>query len=101
MSMSYEWKNILLSPAATIREALEIINEEALQIVLVVTNDKLLGSVTDGDIRRGLLKDLSLEDTIDKVMNKSPLTADYSFSKSTLISLLESKKISVISILKN
>ena len=101
MSMSYEWKNILLSPAATIREALEIINEEALQIVLVVTNDKLLGSVTDGDIRRGLLKDLSLEDTIDKVMNKSPLTADYSFSKSTLISLLESKKISAIPILKN
>lgn len=99
--MSYEWKNILLSPAATIREALEIINKEALQIVLVVRSDELLGSVTDGDIRRGLLNNLSLVDTIDKVMNKAPLTADSSFSKSTLISLLESKRISAIPILEN
>ncbi|WP_318484957.1 nucleotidyltransferase family protein [Photobacterium leiognathi] len=99
--MNIEWRNILLSPTATIREALEIIDKEALQIALVVSDGNLLGSVTDGDIRRGLLKNITLNDSIDNVMNKSPLTADYSFSKQTLISLLESKKISSIPILKN
>ncbi|WP_318432655.1 nucleotidyltransferase family protein [Photobacterium leiognathi] len=99
--MNIEWRNILLSPTATIREALEIIDKEALQIALVVSDGNLLGSVTDGDIRRGLLQNITLNDSIDNVMNKSPLTADYSFSKQTLISLLESKKISSIPILKN
>ncbi|HIF9279608.1 TPA: nucleotidyltransferase family protein [Photobacterium damselae] len=99
--MNSEWKNILLSPTATIREALEIIDKEALQIALVVENGNLLGSVTDGDIRRGLLKKIALDDSIINVMNESPLTADYSFSKQTLISLLESKKILSIPILKN
>ncbi len=97
--MSYNWKKILLLPTSTIRDALTIIDNESLQIALVVLNDKLVGTVTDGDIRRGLLNNLSLNDSIDKVMNKSPLTADYTFSKSTLISLLESK-ISSIPILK-
>lgn len=98
--MSYNWKKILLLPTSTIRDALTIIDNESLQIALVVLNNKLVGTVTDGDIRRGLLNNLSLNDSIDKVMNKSPLTADYTFSKSTLISLLESKKISSIPILK-
>ncbi|PTB31256.1 nucleotidyltransferase family protein [Photobacterium phosphoreum] len=99
--MSYNWKEILLLPTNTIRDALKIIDSGALQIALVTLNNKLQGTVTDGDIRRGLLNNISLDDSIEKIMNKSPLTADYSFSKSTLISLLESKKITSIPILKN
>lgn len=97
--MSHSWERTLILETNTIRDALEIINEEALQIALVVSNGKLLGTVTDGDIRRGLLNNLTLNDTIEKVMNRTPLTADISFSKKTLISLLESKKISSIPIL--
>lgn len=52
-SMSDEWKKVLLTPAATIRQALEIINRGSLQIALVSSENTLLGSVTDGDIRRG------------------------------------------------
>lgn len=99
--MSYNWKEILLLPTNTIRDALKIIDSGALQIALVTLNNKLQGTVTDGDIRRGLLNNISLDDSIEKIMNKAPLTADYSFSKSTLISLLESKKITSIPILKN
>ncbi|PST87762.1 alcohol dehydrogenase [Photobacterium iliopiscarium] len=99
--MSYNWKEILLLPTNTIRDALKVIDSGALQIALVTLNNKLQGTVTDGDIRRGLLNNISLDDPIEKIMNKSPLTADYSFSKSTLISLLESKKITSIPILKN
>ena len=97
--MSYCWKNVRLLPTNTIRDALRIIDNEALQISLVIDNNKLLGTITDGDIRRGLLKELSLDDTVDKVMNRTPLTADISFTKNTLISLLESRKLTAIPIL--
>lgn len=99
--MSYNWKKILLLPGDTIRDALSILNNESLQIALVALNNKLLGTVTDGDIRRGLLNNLSLDDPIEIVMNKQPLTADYTYSKSTLISLLESKRLSAIPIIKD
>lgn len=99
--MNCEWDKILLSPKATIRQALELINTGALQIALVSSNKTLLGSITDGDIRRGLLKNLSLDDTIENIMNTSPLTADASLPKDKLLSLLESKKISAIPIVQN
>ena len=50
-------ENIKLKNNSTIKEALEIIDKGSMQIALVVDeNDKLLGTLTDGDIRRGLLK---------------------------------------------
>ncbi len=54
--MSHEWKNVQLVPSSTILDALDILDKEALRVVLVI-NDKgcLIGVVTDGDIRRGLL----------------------------------------------
>ena len=50
-------ENIKLRENSTIKEALQIINQGAIQIALVVDDkDRLLGTLTDGDIRRGLLK---------------------------------------------
>ncbi|EHA7441711.1 CBS domain-containing protein [Escherichia coli] len=99
--MSDEWKKVLLTPAATIRQALEIINRGSLQIALVSSENTLLGSVTDGDIRRGLLRNLSLDDAVEKVMNTSPLTADVSLSKDELLLLLKANKITAIPITEN
>lgn len=60
--MSHCWKNVLIKPTSSLLDALEIINNEALRVVLVVDdNDHLLGVVTDGDIRRGLLKKLAFD----------------------------------------
>jgi signal-transduction protein with cAMP-binding, CBS, and nucleotidyltransferase domain len=50
---------IKLQANSTIKQALSIIDSGAMQIALVVDKDnKLLGTVTDGDIRRGLLRHL-------------------------------------------
>ncbi len=74
--MSYCWNNVLIKPDNSIRDALEIINNEALRVALVVDNNQhLVGVVTDGDIRRGLLKNLTLADPVSLVMNLSPTTA--------------------------
>ena len=60
------WKEVLMSPSTTIKRALEIIDSSSLQIVLVVDeNSCLLGTVTDGDVRRGILKGVPFEDLTD------------------------------------
>ncbi|MDQ0194833.1 nucleotidyltransferase family protein [Paenibacillus wynnii] len=62
-------------PKATIQETLAIIESGSSQIALVVNEqNRLLGIVTDGDIRRALLKNISLQETIDQIMNVQPIT---------------------------
>lgn len=74
LQMKFVWQNILISPTRTLRDALEVINEQASQVVLVVDDENhLLGVVTDGDIRRALLKNLGLEVALSEIMNLSPL----------------------------
>lgn len=98
--MSHCWNNVLIKPDNTIRDALEIINNEALRVVLVVDEQlSLLGVVTDGDIRRGLLNNLSLTSEITQVMNGSPLTADANTSRDDLIAVMESNDILSIPLL--
>ena len=60
-----------VSPACTVREAISIIDRGAAQIALVVDHDgHLLGTVTDGDIRRALLRGEGLETPIEGVMHR-------------------------------
>ncbi|EPG0369924.1 nucleotidyltransferase family protein [Photobacterium damselae] len=92
--MSHCWQKTLISESSTIKQALEIINSEALRVAVVVDQDKkLLGMVTDGDIRRGLLNDLVLTDSVTKVMNSKPITAEQGASKEHLVEVMEKKQI--------
>ena len=62
-------KKIKLTVNSTIKEALSVIDKGAMQIAVVVDEEyKLLGTITDGDIRRGLLANLNLDDTIETIM---------------------------------
>ncbi len=92
--MSFAWQKILLSPSQPLREALEVINTQASRVVLVVDDQqKLLGVITDGDIRRALLQNLGLEVPLSHVMNANPITASIGTSRDTLIDIMESKGI--------
>ncbi len=92
--MSHCWQKTLISETSTIKQALEIINNEALRIAVVVNQDKeLLGVVTDGDIRRGLLNGLMLTDPVTGVMKSNPVTAAKEASKEQLVKLMEQKHI--------
>lgn len=69
----FDWKTIAISEQATIRDALTVLDKQAMQIVLVVSSEqKLIATVTDGDIRRGLLKSESLNSLVLTVANKKP-----------------------------
>lgn len=75
--MTINWERILISPKQTIREALKVIDQESSRIALVVDeHKKLLGTVTDGDIRRALLKSTSIDSEVECIMNSHPLTIE-------------------------
>ena len=92
-------KNIKLKQNATIKEALGIIDSGAMQIALVVDdNDKLIGTLTDGDIRRGILRGLDLDSSIETIVFKEPAVAKISSTKEEILKIALSKKLHQIPI---
>ena len=84
-----DWKRTLLSPDSVIADAIKVIDDSALQICLVVDDtERLLGTVTDGDIRRGLLGGLGLEVPIDAIMKRDPLTAKPKTGREKLLAIM-------------
>jgi dTDP-glucose pyrophosphorylase len=74
--MSTELKKILIGPASTILDAVKAIDRGHMQIALVVDSERrLLATVTDGDVRRGLLRGLSLEAPVSEIMRSNPAAA--------------------------
>ena len=79
-------ENLLIPENITIKEALKIIDKGAIRIALVVDEaNKLLGTLSDGDIRRGLLKNYSLDDSIKDLYFKNPTVALSDESKEKII----------------
>lgn len=92
-------ENIKLRENSTIKEALEIIDKGSMQIALVVDeNDMLLGTLTDGDIRRGLLKGFDLSSSIEQIVFKTPTIAKISDTKEDILKIALSKKLHQIPI---
>ena len=84
------WKETLVPISATIRGTLQTIDNASTQIVLVVgINNRLLGTVTDGDIRRGILKGYSLDEPVEKVMNSQPVVAKQNQTRESMIELMQ------------
>ncbi|GAA3404794.1 nucleotidyltransferase family protein [Paenibacillus hodogayensis] len=93
------WSKLLVAPDATIHQTIRVIDDNARQIALVVDAQmKLLGTVTDGDIRRGMLKGLSMHDPVSHIMNASPVVSEASEGKDSLLQTMKMKKIRQIPI---
>ncbi|WP_251963085.1 nucleotidyltransferase family protein [Salinibacter ruber] len=89
-----DWRQISVQPDQTIREALEVIDEGAVQIAIVANEeDRLQGVVTDGDIRRGILEDLDLDVSVASVMNDDPITARPQEDRQSLIDTMRARRI--------
>jgi len=87
---------------STIREALKIIDAGAVKFAIVVEeDDKLLGTITDGDIRRAILDGKSLEDIIENIYFRKPTVVNVNNTKEEIINLCTSKKIYQIPVVDN
>ena len=83
------WEKILVLPDTTIRETINIMNQGSLKIVLVADeNRRLLGTVVDGDIRRGILKGCSLEEQVQEVMSCTPTVAAQNDEREKILALM-------------
>jgi dTDP-glucose pyrophosphorylase len=88
------WKSSLISPSTPIMETIKAIDKGSLQIALVVDNQmKLLGTVTDGDIRRAILKKILLETPVEKIMFKEPTTMGKNASREEIIETMQRKEL--------
>lgn len=88
------WRKALLVVDATLQQAIRSLDESALQIALVVSADgALLGTLTDGDIRRGLLRGLELNSSIDTIVQREPLVVPPQLSRDTVLQLMQANKI--------
>ena len=94
--------DIKLHPGNTVKEAMAIIDRGSVQFAVVVDDDlKLLGVLTDGDIRRGLLRGLGLESSIESLINKHPVVANINDTKERILELANEKKLHQIPIISN
>jgi dTDP-glucose pyrophosphorylase len=80
---AFKLDEYILSSKNTIQDAISKLDTITTKLILVASNKKLLGTVTDGDIRRALLAHFPLDTPLSKVMNTSPkvLTPEDHYSK--------------------
>jgi dTDP-glucose pyrophosphorylase len=64
----------LILSGSSVKQALVLLNELSQDAILFVVdeNSKLIGSITDGDIRRGLLNNVNLDSKIDNIIQAKP-----------------------------
>lgn len=96
------WQRICIAPDAVIKTAIAAIDVGGIGLALVVDADgRLLGTITDGDIRRALLKDISLQEPIASVMQVAPTVARCGESSATILCMMQQKKLQQIPVVDN
>ncbi len=89
-----DWKSSLVPPTASIADAIRAIDQGGAQICLVVdAEERLLGTVTDGDVRRGILNSTPLDAPVTVVMNEKSIVAESSDSVAVLKRLMETSMV--------
>ena len=78
-----------IAPTGTIAEAIRVLEESGVQICLVVDERRrLLGTVTDGDVRRGILRAIPLEAPVTQIMRSDPRVGRPGDASETLLTLM-------------
>ena len=92
--------DICIASGVSIEDTMKIIEYGNVKIALVVNKDnQLLGTISDGDIRRGLLKGSSINDSINNIYNTNPVTVRAGSNKDVLKDLCSKCAINQIPIL--
>ena len=82
----HNWKKAILKENNTIQEAAKALDKESLRIVMVVDdNGRLVGTITDGDIRRGLLNHFPMNTMLSEFMFTEPTVASAGDDRETIL----------------
>ena len=90
--MSIDWTLALLENDRTIQKAAELLTANSLRIVLVVDKEnRLLGTITDGDIRRALMAGSAMSSLATSVMQKNPIAVNQGDSRRKALQIMREK----------
>jgi dTDP-glucose pyrophosphorylase len=91
------WLKAILPATATLQEVINNMNASSLRIVLIVNGaGQLEGTVSDGDIRRGLLKGINLTSSIETVVHRGSFVVPPAMSREMVLQLMVANKIQQI-----
>jgi dTDP-glucose pyrophosphorylase len=94
------WRKAIVGMEATVSEAIAAIESGSIQIALVLdAAHRLAGIVTDGDIRRGLLRGIALGGAATDVMNRTPVSASAGLPRDERLRLMRQKSIKQLPLL--
>jgi len=83
------WERTLIGPNTALREALIRIDGAGAQMALVVdAQRRLLGTLSDGDVRRGLIRGMNLSDPVESAMYRTPTTAAAGEAREVILSMM-------------
>ncbi len=92
----------LVKPEDIMTQAIIEISQKMLGAAAVIDNEKLVGIVTDGDLRRMLMKHPNIEAVkVNEIMTKNPTTIEKSAHVADALNIMQSKEISVLPVLEN
>jgi len=84
-----DWRETVVAAETPLRDAIVCIDNCATQLALVLdAQQRLVGTLSDGDVRRAILRDASLDTPVAEFMNKSPITARASSSQGEQLALM-------------
>jgi dTDP-glucose pyrophosphorylase/predicted transcriptional regulator len=93
------WHRAVLPINSNIEDAIHVLNDVAIKIVLVTdTNGVLVGTISDGDIRRGLLQGLNLSSSVKNIVHYDPVVVAPEANRDLVLQLMASNKIQQIPI---
>ena len=86
------WKDIVVSPQTPLRETIARIDATAIQVALVLDSEgRLVGVLTDGDIRRAILRGQSLQTPTAEVMNPRPTAISIHTPRDVMLALMRER----------
>ncbi len=96
---SKNWQKAIMPENSFMENVIQNLNECGIKIVLIVDKkNKFIGTISDGDIRRGLLKGLDIKSSIHKIINRNALVSPSTMSREMVLQLMLVNKIQQIPI---
>jgi len=88
----FDWRKVLLNPDDSLDSAIKVLHEGGCRIALVTDeHDRLLGTITDGDIRRALINQSTMKSPVSLIMNCNPVTVDNKAENKEILSLMSNQ----------
>ncbi|MDB2462184.1 nucleotidyltransferase family protein [Alphaproteobacteria bacterium] len=94
------WSQTLMRLGGRINDAVNNLEESGLRIILVIDdNNKFIGTLTDGDIRRGLINGKNFGDKIDELISRHPIIVSRNVPQSEVLEIMKRERIQQVPII--